>query len=148
MKVWPCLGSPAHVASCHGQLPGERLPGYPFDPALPGTQEYSAHRHEQVRRFKDRLTNPRKRWKLSYEDFRNRDRWKQYEVAIEDMMEQTSTKRSRWYLVPANNKPYGRLAAFSILTDRLGQGVPLEPRPLDRKLAKAASRLLRVGPRA
>jgi len=103
---------------------------------------------EQVRRFKDRLTNPRKRWKLSYEDFRNRDRWKQYEVAIEDMMEQTSTKRARWYLVPANNKPYGRLAAFSILTDRLGQGVPLEPRPLDRKLAKAASRLLRVRPGA
>ena len=76
---------------------------------------------EQIRRFKDRLTNPRKRWKLSYEDFRNRDRWKDYEVAIEDMMEQTSAKRSRWYLVPANNKPFARLAAFSILTDRSGR---------------------------
>ena len=99
---------------------------------------------EQVRRFKDRLATPRKRWKLTYEDFRNRERWKRYEVAIEDMMERTSTKRSRWYLVPANNKPYGRLAVFSILTDRCGEGVPLEPRPLDPELAKAASRLLDV----
>jgi polyphosphate kinase 2 (PPK2 family) len=97
---------------------------------------------EQVRRFKDRLTSPRKRWKLSYEDFRNRERWKQYEVAIEDMMERTSTQRSRWFLVPANSKPYGRLAVFSILTDRLGEGVPLEPRPLDPKVTKAASRVL------
>jgi AMP-polyphosphate phosphotransferase len=98
---------------------------------------------EQIRRFKDRLTNPRKRWKLSYEDFRNRDRWKDYEAAIEDMMEQTSAKCSRWYLVPANNKPFARLAAFSILTDRLGEGVPLQPRPLDPKTARAASRLVR-----
>ena len=98
---------------------------------------------EQIRRFKDRLTNPRKRWKLSYEDFRNRDRWKDYEVAIEDMMEQTSAKGARWFLVPANNKPFARLAAFSILTDRLGEGVSLEPRPLDPKTAKAASGLVR-----
>ena len=97
---------------------------------------------EQVRRFKDRLTTPHKRWKLSYEDFRNRERWKQYEMAIEEMMARTSTKLSRRYLVPANNKPYGRLAALSILSDRLGEGVALEPRPLDPKLAKAASRLL------
>lgn len=97
---------------------------------------------EQVRRFKDRLTNPRKRWKLSYEDFRNRERWQDYEVAIEDMLARTSTKRSRWYLVPANNKPYARLAALSILADQLGEGVPLEPRPLDPRTARAASRLL------
>jgi polyphosphate kinase 2 (PPK2 family) len=97
---------------------------------------------EQVRRFRDRLTNPRKRWKLSYEDFRNRDRWKDYEVAIEEMIWRTSTKRSCWYLVPANNKPFARLAALSILADRLGKGVPLEPRPLDSKTAMAASRVL------
>jgi AMP-polyphosphate phosphotransferase len=96
---------------------------------------------EQIRRFKDRLSNPHKRWKLSYEDFRNRERWKDYEEAIEDMMEQTSARRSRWHLVPANHKPFARLAAFSILTDRLGEGVPLQPRPLDPKTAKAASRL-------
>lgn len=46
------------------------------------------------------------------------------------------------YLLPANNKPYGRLAVFSILTDRLGQGVVLQPRPLDPKVAKAAARFI------
>jgi AMP-polyphosphate phosphotransferase len=96
---------------------------------------------EQIRRFKDRLSNPHKRWKLSYEDFRNRDRWKDYEEAIEDMMEQTSVRDSRWHLVAANHKPFARLAVFRILADRLGEGVPLEPRPLDPKTAKAASRL-------
>jgi polyphosphate kinase 2 (PPK2 family) len=67
---------------------------------------------EQVRRFKDRLTNPLKRWKLSYEDFRNRSRWANYEVAIEDMLEKTSLKRAPWYLIPA--KPYGGVAVFTI----------------------------------
>jgi AMP-polyphosphate phosphotransferase len=96
---------------------------------------------EQIRRFKDRVTNPLKRWKLSYEDFRNRDRWTDYEVAIEDMMDETSTKWAPWYLVPANNKPFGRLAAFTILIARLGKGVSLEPRPLDPGIAELAARL-------
>ncbi len=47
---------------------------------------------EQLKRFRSRLTDPVKRWKLSYEDFRNRARWSDYETAIEDMMEKTSTK--------------------------------------------------------
>ena len=55
---------------------------------------------EQIRRFKDRLTNPLKRWKLSYEDFRNRSRWADYEVAIEDMLEKTSLKRAPWIWFP------------------------------------------------
>jgi AMP-polyphosphate phosphotransferase len=96
---------------------------------------------EQIRRFKDRVTDPLKRWKLSYEDFRNRERWADYEVAIEDMMDKTSTKRAPWYLVPANDKPYSRLAAFTIMTARLGEGVSLEPRPLDPKIAELAERL-------
>ena len=69
---------------------------------------------EQIRRFKERLANPLKRWKLSYEDFRNRSRWPDYEIAIEDMLERTSPKRAPWYLIPANDKPYGRIAAFTI----------------------------------
>ena len=47
----------------------------------------------QICRFKERLTNPLKRWKLSYDDFRNRSHWSDYEVAIEDMLERTSPKR-------------------------------------------------------
>jgi polyphosphate kinase 2 (PPK2 family) len=96
---------------------------------------------EQSRRFKERLNNPLKRWKLSYEDFRNRERWAEYEVAIEDMMKQTSSKRAPWYLIPANNKPFGRIAALSILIDRLGKGVSLTPRPLDPKISERAAQL-------
>ena len=99
---------------------------------------------EQMHRFRNRLTNPLKRWKLSYEDFRNRGRWKDYERAIEDMIEKTSTRRAPWHLVPANDKRYGRLAALRIIADRLSKDVSLEPRPLDPKVIDAAESLLGV----
>ncbi|HEY1454499.1 MAG TPA: polyphosphate kinase [Roseiarcus sp.] len=97
---------------------------------------------EQLRRFRNRLADPLKRWKLSYEDFRNRGRWKDYETAIEDMMEKTSVRRAPWHLIPANDKPFGRLAALRIITHRLSKGVSLEPRPLDPKIIDAAESLL------
>jgi len=97
---------------------------------------------EQIRRFRDRLLDPVKRWKLSYEDFRNRARWSDYEIAIEDMIEKTATKRAPWHLIPTNNKPYGRIAAFRILVDRLGKGVSLDPRPIHGELLKEAQRAL------
>ncbi len=99
---------------------------------------------EQLRRFRSRLVNPLKRWKLSYEDFRNRGRWKDYESAIEDMMEKTSARRAPWYLIPANDKPYSRVAALRIIANRLSKGVSLEPRPLDPKIIDAAESLLGV----
>jgi polyphosphate kinase 2 (PPK2 family) len=97
---------------------------------------------EQIRRFRSRLLDPVKRWKLSYEDFRNRAHWSDYEAATEDMMEETATKHAPWYLIPTNNKPYGRIAAFRILADRLGKDVSLEPRPIDPDLLKEATRML------
>jgi Polyphosphate kinase 2 (PPK2) len=96
---------------------------------------------EQTRRFKERLTNPLKRWKLSYEDFRNRSRWADYEAAIEDMMEKTSPTQAPWYLIPTNDKLYGRLAVFTILTEVLGKGLRLKPRPLDPKVVDMAKHL-------
>jgi polyphosphate kinase 2 (PPK2 family) len=99
---------------------------------------------EQLRRFRDRLIDPVKRWKLSYEDFRNRARRSDYQTAIEDMMAETSTRDAPWHLIPANNKPYGRVAALRILVDRLGKNVPLEPRPIDPGILKQAKRALRL----
>ena len=101
-------------------------------------------RDEQLRRFRNRLANPLKRWKLSYEDFRNRERWTDYERAIEEMMQKTSTHRAPWHLIPANDKPYGRLAALRIIADRLSKNVSLEPRALDPKIVEAAERLLDI----
>src|SRR4029077_6670522 len=99
---------------------------------------------EQMHRFRARLTDPLKRWKLSYEDFRNHGLWNDYEAAIEDMLETTSTKRAPWHLVPANNKPFGRLATFRIIADRLSTGISLEPRALNPLVAKAAKQLLGI----
>src|SRR6516162_10196463 len=101
---------------------------------------------EQERRFRNRLINPLKRWKLTYEDFRNRDRRSDYETAIEDMIEETSTKHAPWYLIPANNKPYGRIAAFRIITDRLQKDISLEPRPIEDELLQKARQALDLSP--
>jgi len=97
---------------------------------------------EQLGRFRARLIDPLKRWKLSYEDFRNRARWPDYQAAVEDMMEKTTTKYAPWHLIPANNKPYGRIAAFRILADRLGHNLSLEPRAIDPDLIEEAKRTL------
>jgi len=99
---------------------------------------------EQVRRFRDRLVDPLKRWKLSYEDFRNRARRSDYEKAIEDMMGETATKYAPWHLIPANNKPYGRIAALGILVDRLSKDVSLQARPIDPELLEEAKRVLKL----
>jgi AMP-polyphosphate phosphotransferase len=99
---------------------------------------------EQGRRFRDRLVDPAKRWKLSYEDFRNRARRSDYELAIEDMMAETTTKYAPWHLIPANNKPFSRIAALGILVDRLGKDVSLEPRPIDPELFEQAKRALNL----
>ncbi len=99
---------------------------------------------EQERRFRDRLIDPLKRWKLSYEDFRNRARWSDYETAIEDMMEKTSTEHAPWYLIPANSKPYARIVAFHILADRLAKDHPLEPRPIEPALLNEAKNALNL----
>ena len=80
---------------------------------------------EQVRRFRERLFNPLKRWKLSYEDFRNRSHWAEYQTAIEDMIEETSTKAAPWYLIPSDNKAFSRVAALRVLVDRLGKDLSL-----------------------
>jgi hypothetical protein len=58
------------------------------------------------------------------------------------MLEETSTKFAPWYLIPANDKPFGRIAAFRILGERLGKGVPLRPRPINPRLFKEAKRIL------
>ena len=57
------------------------------------------------------------------------------------MMEKTSHRWAPWYLIPANDKPYGRLATFTILIEVLGKELHLKPRPLDPKVAEMAKQL-------
>ena len=64
---------------------------------------------EQLRRFKARDETPHKRWKLTDEDWRNRGKWEEYEMAIADMIEKTSTTYAPWTVVSSNDKYYSRI---------------------------------------
>lgn len=100
---------------------------------------------EQAQRFRDRMENPLKRWKLSYEDFRNHALWDGYRTAIEDMVERTSSATAPWHIIPSNDKPFSRLAAFGIIADRLGQGIDTTPRELDAEIRYLAEMTLGGG---
>lgn len=78
---------------------------------------------EQLRRFKEREATPYKRWKLTDEDWRNREKWDDYEAAVNDMVERTSTSQAPWTLVEGNDKRFARLKALSTLNDRLAAGI-------------------------
>jgi polyphosphate:AMP phosphotransferase len=67
---------------------------------------------EQLRRFEEREQTPYKRWKLTGEDWRNRARWAEYEEAVHDMVERTSSSVAPWRLIGADDK---RLARISVL---------------------------------
>jgi len=83
---------------------------------------------EQLRRFREREQTPHKRWKLTDEDWRNRERWADYEIAVHDMVERTSTSAAPWVLVEANDKPWARVKVLEALGDALAQKVgPLDP---------------------
>jgi polyphosphate kinase 2 (PPK2 family) len=96
---------------------------------------------EQLRRFEQRLNDPLKRWKLTYEDFRNRDRRPDYETAVEEMVARTATQIAPWHVVPAEDKKFARIEALELITGVLAKGLDLSPQPLDEE-AKALARAL------
>jgi len=74
---------------------------------------------EQLRRFKEREQIGYKAWKLTEEDWRNRERWGEYELAVNDMVERTSTRQAPWTLVEANDKRHARIQVLRVLCERL-----------------------------
>lgn len=99
---------------------------------------------EQLERFRQRWSDPLKRWKLSAEDLRNRSRWSEYETAIEDMFRKTSTVPQPWVAVPGNDKRYARLAAMRAVVKRLAAAVDTAPPGLDAKVEGEVRRMLGV----
>ncbi len=100
----------------------------------------------QLERLEERLRDPLKRWKLSYEDFRNRQRWDDYEIAIDEMLAKTSTSFAPWRVVPANDKKLGRITAIEEIVERLGRDVDLSPPSLDESVIEAAIDHFDLGP--
>ncbi len=76
-------------------------------------------RKEQAKRLLDRIERPEKRWKFSLADIQERERWREYESAYEEMLSATSTPHAPWYVLPADHKWFTQLAAASILLERL-----------------------------
>jgi polyphosphate kinase 2 (PPK2 family) len=74
---------------------------------------------EQLARFKRREKTPYKRWKITDEDWRNRDKWDEYEQAVNDMVQFTSTSVAPWTLVEGNDKPFARLKVVETYRSRL-----------------------------
>ena len=76
-------------------------------------------RAEQLKRFRAREETPYKRWKISEEDWRNRRKWRQYRVAVADMLEKTSTRTAPWTILEANCKLYARIKALRTVAEAL-----------------------------
>jgi len=74
---------------------------------------------EQLARFKVREQTPHKSWKLTDEDWRNREKWNDYETAAHDMVQYTSTHYAPWVLVEGNNKQFARIKVLKALCDKL-----------------------------
>jgi PPK2 family polyphosphate:nucleotide phosphotransferase len=74
---------------------------------------------EQLARFKQRLDDPARRWKISEADYRERAHWDRYTHAFEDMLHRTSTRQAPWFVIPANHKWFRDLAISQIVTRTL-----------------------------
>jgi polyphosphate kinase 2 (PPK2 family) len=95
---------------------------------------------EQLRRFKSREKDPLKRWKLTDEDWRNREKRPAYALAVEDMLERTDHELARWQLVEAESKRYARVKVLETVCDTIETGMRergFEPPPaLDEVLSR------------
>jgi AMP-polyphosphate phosphotransferase len=74
---------------------------------------------EQLRRFRERKRTEFKRWKITPEDWRNRGRWTDYTLAVNEMVARTSTQVSPWTLVEGNDKNFARIKVLKTLVDRM-----------------------------
>ena len=74
---------------------------------------------EQLRRFKSRLDDPCKQWKISESDYTERAYWDAYTKAYEDVLERTSTRRAPWFIIPANHNWFRNLAVSQIVVETL-----------------------------
>ena len=73
----------------------------------------------QLARFTDRQNTPEKQWKITEEDWRNREKWDLYEGAVDEMLEKTNTSFAPWYVLESNDKKYARIKALEIVIERL-----------------------------
>ncbi len=132
-RFWQKLPRDGHVAifdrTWYGRVMVERVEGFApenrWKEAFDEMNEFEASlskwgavvikffihidKDEQLKRFKDRQENPEKQYKITDEDWRNREKWDSYETAIDEMIKRTSTKNAPWVIVEGNDKKYARI---------------------------------------
>ena len=77
----------------------------------------------QLARFNDRQNTPEKQWKLTEEDWRNREKWPLYEEAVNEMLQKISTENAPWFIIESNDKKFARIKTLKIVIDALEKAI-------------------------
>jgi PPK2 family polyphosphate:nucleotide phosphotransferase len=103
-------------------------------------------KREQKKRFLERLENTEKNWKFSANDLKERDFWDDYMTAYEDMIRHTASQDAPWYVVPADNKWFTRIAVAATVIETLDALNLRYPEPSNEKLkGLAAAKQMLIG---
>lgn len=142
-RFWTRLPKDGHIAifdrTWYGRVMVERLEGFcsenDWKRAYNEMNEFEKELHDwgaviikfwvqidkdtQLERFNDRQNNPEKRWKITDEDWRNREKWDQYEEAVDEMLKKTSTTFAPWHILESVDKKYARIKALKIVIEEI-----------------------------
>ena len=142
-RFWTRLPKNGHVAifdrTWYGRVMVERLEGFcsenDWKRAYNEMNEFEKELHDwgaviikfwvqidkdtQLERFTERQNNPEKQWKITDEDWRNREKWDQYEMAVDEMLKKTSTTYAPWHILESVDKKYARIKALKIIIKEL-----------------------------
>lgn len=142
-RFWTRLPKTGHIAifdrSWYGRVMVERLEGFcsenDWKRAYNEMNEFEKELHDwgaviikfwvqidkdtQLERFTDRQNTPEKRWKITDEDWRNREKWDAYEMAVNEMIQKTSTTYAPWHILESVDKKYARIKALKTVIEEL-----------------------------
>lgn len=142
-RFWTRLPKTGHIAifdrTWYGRVMVERLEGFCSENdwmrAYNEINEFEKELHDwgaviikfwvqidkdtQLERFNERQNTPEKQWKITEEDWRNRDKWDQYETAVNEMIAKTSTTYAPWHILESVDKKYARIKALKIVIEEL-----------------------------
>ncbi len=146
-RFWNNVPKAGHIAifdrTWYGRVMVERIEGFcteaEWKRAYQEINEWEAHlanhgaivvkfwmhidKEEQERRFLDRQHTPGKEWKITEEDWRNREKWDQYVLAVNEMLVRTSTRNAPWVVVEGNDKKYARVKVLQTVVDLMEKKV-------------------------
>lgn len=142
-RFWTKIPKDGHIAifdrSWYGRVMVERLEGFcnenDWQRAYSEINEFEMYlsncgaviikfwiqidKETQLKRFQDREKTPEKRWKITEEDWRNRDKWDSYEIAVNEMISKTSTEYAPWYIIQSNDKLFARIQALNCVIEAI-----------------------------